>query len=155
MSQRGEHVFRDETFIPRPRSETFAFFADAENLERITPPELRFALETPLPILMRAGARIEYRLRLFGVPFGWSTLISTWQPDDVFVDEQLRGPYAQWIHTHRFFDATGGTRVTDEVRYRLPLFPLGELAYPVVRWQVARIFAYRGERLQQLLGERR
>jgi ligand-binding SRPBCC domain-containing protein len=152
MSQRGEHVFRDETFIPRPRAETFAFFADATNLERITPPELRFVIETQPPILMHAGTRIEYRLRLFGVAFRWSTLISTWQPDDVFVDEQLRGPYAQWIHTHRFFDADGGTRVTDDVRYRLPLFPLGEVGYPLVRRQVARIFAYRGERLGQLLG---
>src|SRR5690349_1880912 len=149
MSQRGEHVFRDETFVPRPRHETFAFFAAADNLERITPPELRFEIQSPLPIVMRAGTRIEYRLRLFGIPFRWSTLISIWQPDEMFVDEQLRGPYAQWIHTHRFFDAPGGTRVTDEVRYRLPLFPLGEIALPIVRRQIARIFAYRGERLEE------
>jgi ligand-binding SRPBCC domain-containing protein len=152
MSQRGEHVFRDETFIPRPRHETFAFIADAENLERITPPELRFEIESARPVSMHAGTRIEYRLRLFGVRFGWSTLISDWVPDEWFVDEQLRGPYAQWIHTHRFFDASGGTRVTDEVRYRLPLFPLGEIAYPLVRRQVARIFAYRGKKLTELLG---
>jgi ligand-binding SRPBCC domain-containing protein len=152
MAQRGEHIFLDETFIPRPRRETFAFFADADNLERITPPELRFEIQTPRPIGMHAGTRIEYRLRLFGVPFRWSTLISTWQPDEMFVDEQLRGPYAQWIHTHRFLDAHGGTRVTDEVRYRLPLYPLGEVGYPLVRRQVTRIFAYRGEQLRQLLG---
>ena len=155
MRRHGEHVFRDETFVPRPRRETFAFFADAENLERITPPERRFEIETPRPIVMHAGTRIEYRLRLFGAPFRWSTLISTWQPDDVFVDEQLRGPYAQWIHTHRFFDANGGTRVIDEVRYRLPLYPLGEIGHPLVRRQVARIFAFRGERLRQLLGSPR
>ena len=152
MGQRGEHVFRDETFIPRPRQETFAFFVDVATLERITPPELRFEITTPLPIAMHAGTRLEYRLRRFGVRFSWSTLISTWAPDEMFVDEQLRGPYKQWIHTHRFFDADGGTRVTDEVRYRLPLFPLGEIVYPLVRLQVARIFAYRGKKLCELLG---
>jgi ligand-binding SRPBCC domain-containing protein len=78
-------------------------------------------------------------------------LISQWQPNDYFVDEQLRGPYAQWVHTHRFFDSERGTRVTDEVRYRLPLFPLGEIGFPLVRLQVARIFAYRTRRLHELL----
>jgi len=148
----GEHIFRDETFVPRPRHETFAFFADAENLERITPPQLRFAIKSPVPIAMTAGTRIDYQLRLFGIPFTWRTLISTWQPDDVFVDEQLRGPYAQWIHTHRFFDAPGGTRVTDQVRYRLPFFPLGEVGYPLVRRQVRKIFEFRGARMKELLG---
>ena len=148
----GEHIFRDETFVPRPRRETFAFFADAANLERITPPQLRFAIKTAVPIAMKAGTLIDYQLRLFGIPFTWRTLISTWRPDEVFVDEQLRGPYAQWIHTHRFFDAPGGTRVTDEVRYRLPFFPLGEVGYPLVKAQVRRIFEFRGRRMKELLG---
>jgi ligand-binding SRPBCC domain-containing protein len=152
MALSAHHVFRNETFIPRARAETFAFFAAAENLERITPPELRFEISSAVPIAMAAGTRIEYRLRLFGVPFAWSTLISTWEPGVVFVDEQLRGPYAQWIHTHRFYDAAGGTRVTDEVRYRLPLFPLGEVALPLVRRQIGRIFSYRAIRLKELLG---
>lgn len=150
----GEHVFRDETFVPRSRAETFAFFADATNLERITPAELRFVIRTPVPVAMAAGTRIEYQLRLFGIPFRWSTLISKWEPCEVFVDEQLRGPYAQWIHTHRFFDAPGGTRVTDEVRYRLPLFPLGEVGLPLVKAQVRRIFDFRRKRLRELLGTR-
>jgi ligand-binding SRPBCC domain-containing protein len=150
----GEHVFRDETYVPRPRDETFAFFADAGNLERLTPPQLRFAIKTPVPIVMAPGTRIDYQLRLFGIPFTWRTLISTWQPGRVFVDEQLRGPYAQWIHTHRFFDAPGGTRVTDEVRYRLPFFPLGEVGYPFVKAQVRRIFQFRAEKLRELLGNR-
>jgi len=147
-----DHVFRAETFVPRPRRETFAFFAAAENLELITPPELRFEIGSALPIAMAAGTRIEYRLRLFGVPFSWTTLISRWEPDACFVDEQLRGPYARWVHTHTFVEADGGTRVTDEVRYRLRLHPLGEVAYPLVRRQLARIFSYRQRRLKELLG---
>jgi ligand-binding SRPBCC domain-containing protein len=148
----GEHVLTTQTFVPRPRMEVFSFFAAAENLERITPPELRFRIVTPLPVRMEAGTRIEYRLGLFGVAFRWRTLISRWEPGSCFVDEQLEGPYAKWVHTHTFRDAEGGTLVDDEVRYRLPLFPLGEAAYPLVRLQLGRIFAYRARRLRELLG---
>jgi ligand-binding SRPBCC domain-containing protein len=148
----GEHVLRTEMFIPRPRAQVFDFFAAAENLERITPSELGFEIATALPIEMAVGTLIEYRLRLFGLPFGWLTRISRWEPGSCFVDEQLKGPYAQWVHTHSFRDAEGGTLVTDEVRWRLPLFPLGEVASPLVRLQLRRIFAHRGRRLRELLG---
>lgn len=148
----GDHVLKTETFIPRPPAEVFAFFADASNLEQITPPELRFTIRTPVPIRMAQGTRIEYQLRLFGIPFSWITLISRWDEGVAFVDEQVKGPYAMWIHTHSFRGAAGGTLVTDEVRYRLPLFPFGEIALPIVRKQLARIFAYRAERLEVLLG---
>ena len=149
----GEHILETSTFIPRPRSEVFAFFAAAENLERITPPELQFRILSPLPVRIGAGALIDYQLRLFGIPFRWRTLISQWEPDSSFVDEQVTGPYAQWVHTHSFHQEPGGTRVTDEVRYRLPWFPPGEIAYPLVRVQLRRVFAYRARRLTTLLAQ--
>jgi ligand-binding SRPBCC domain-containing protein len=149
---RGVHVVRYEQFLPRPRAEVFAFFAAAENLERITPPELRFRIVTPLPVGMSAGTLIDYRLGLFGVPFGWRTRITEWRPPHMFVDEQLEGPYREWVHTHTFVDVPGGTLVSDEVGYQLPLFPAGEVAWPVVRLQIERIFRYRKRRLTELLG---
>ena len=138
-----EHTFTDSLELPLPREKVFAFFADAHNLEAITPAELNFRILTPDPIVLETGALIEYRLRLFGVPFRWVTRIAEWTPPGRFVDEQLRGPYAQWVHTHTFEETSSGTAIRDHVRYRLPFSPLGDVAYPLVRAQVGRIFEHR------------
>jgi ligand-binding SRPBCC domain-containing protein len=106
--------------VPRPHAEVFAFFADAGNLQRITPPWVDFRIVSPLPIEMRVGARIDYRLKVHGVPIRWRSRITVWDPPHRFVDEQLLGPYRRWIHTHRFRAVPGGTAVDDEVEFSVP-----------------------------------
>jgi hypothetical protein len=140
-----------EQWFPRPLDDVFAFFADAGNLETITPPWLGFEVLTPRPIAMRPGALIDYRLRLRGLPVRWRTAISVWQPPHRFVDEQRRGPYREWRHEHTFKAVDGGTLVRDHVRYRVPG---GRLVHELfVRRDVARIFDFRRDRLAQLLGD--
>jgi ligand-binding SRPBCC domain-containing protein len=140
--------------VPLPREQVFAFFADAANLERITPPELNFRILTPQPIPMQEGALIGYRLRLFGVPLRWQARIVHWQPPIGFVDEQLHGPYRLWEHTHRFHDGGQTTIIEDVVRYGLPFAPLGEIFHPLVRLQLERIFRFRRSAVRScLLGE--
>ncbi len=147
----GFRLLRAEAFVPVDRERLFAFFAAAENLERITPPRLRFGIVTPLPMEMREGTIIDYRLSLQGIPFAWRTEIAEWDPPRSFTDVQIRGPYRSWIHRHSFEPAAGGTRMVDEVRYRIGRGPLGWLALPMVRRQLASIFRYRQMTIERLL----
>jgi ligand-binding SRPBCC domain-containing protein len=139
--------------IPRPREEVFAFFADALNLERITPPFLRFHILTPPPIAMHTGTLIDYELRLYGVKFKWKTRIEGFQPPHFFVDAQLKGPYRQWVHRHTFEEVQGGTLMRDRVEYALSLGPLGALAHALmVRRSVEKIFAFRNQTIAGIFG---
>lgn len=131
----------------------FPFFSDAANLSRITPPELGFRILTPVPISMGAGTLIDYRIGLCGLPMRWRTRIAWWDPPNGFADEQVKGPYKHWFHTHTFApDGEGGTLMTDSVKFALPLEPLSSIARPLVEWQVRRIFTYRDHALRKSLG---
>jgi len=140
------HLHRD-VVVPRSLEETFAFFANAANLERLTPPFLNFRIKTPIPIAMHQGTEIEYRIMLYGVPIPWRTRIDVWEPGVRFVDRQLLGPYRWWRHEHRFAAIEGGTRVTDRVEF-LPR--MRWLSGWMVQRDVVRIFSYREEELQRL-----
>ena len=148
----GNGILEVETVLPLPVDEVFAFFAEAGNLQQITPPELDFEVVTPLPVPMEGGTLIEYRLRLFGVPFRWRTRIALWDPPHRFLDEQIQGPYREWIHLHEFEPTPEGTRMRDRVRYRLPLHPLSRPATALVRRQLDRIFHFRAEAIRDALG---
>ena len=142
MSGRA-HTLRRTQVVPATLDEAFAFFADPHNLEAITPPWLRFRI-VEAPAQVERGALIRYRLRLFGIPIGWLTEITAWEPPGHFVDKQVRGPFRVWEHRHRLTATAGGTEIADEVRYRLFLGPLGELVRRLVvrRW-LDGIFDYR------------
>ena len=148
----AEHILRRELVIGRPREEIFPFFADAANLERITPPELGFNIITPQPITMGVGTLIDYTLSLRGIPVSWRTEISAWDPPNEFVDRQIKGPYSQWIHRHAFTEiGPGRTLMEDEVRYRLPLEPLGDLFHFLIEGELERIFDFRQKKVVEIL----
>jgi hypothetical protein len=143
-------------FIPLPLAGVFRFFADAGNLETITPPSLHFRILTPQPIDIQSGTRVDYRLALFGIPFKWRTRIESFDPPHRFTDIQERGPYQHWHHTHEFIQEDGGTLMFDRVDYQLPLGPLGGLAHALfVQRELERIFDYRFQVIERLLAGNR
>jgi ligand-binding SRPBCC domain-containing protein len=147
------YVLTREQILPGDPDAVFEFFADAFNLEAITPPWLRFRVVTPRPIRMAPGTTIEYRLALHRVPVRWLTRIEEWVPGERFVDAQVRGPYKVWHHTHAFERHEEGTLVRDTVRYDLPLGPAGRLAHAVlVRRDLERIFDFRHAEVARRFG---
>ena len=147
------HILERSQRVPVPPPRAFAFYADALNLEPLTPPWLHFEVTTPGEIEMAAGALLDYRLKLHGVPIRWQTKIETWEPPHRFVDVQLRGPYSLWEHTHEFEPAgETATIIRDRVRYAIPLGPLGELAERLfVRRDLRRIFDFRAAAVAERL----
>ncbi len=150
--------FTTQQTIEKPIAEVFAFFSDAHNLAAITPPWLRFEVLTPAPITMQVGTLIDYQLKLRGIPLRWQSEITAWEPPRAnvskpgghayFVDEQRRGPYRRWRHTHTFAETPGGTVVGDEVAYAVWGNSIVNALF--VRRDIEKIFAYRAEKLAQL-----
>lgn len=136
-------------WLPSKPEDVFPFFGDAHNLEAITPPILRFEILTPRPIAMGVGTLLDYRIRLRGVPIRWRTRIAEWSPPFRFVDEQLKGPYRRWVHTHTFTPADGGTLVRDHVAYNHWGGPFVERW--LVRPDLDAIFRFRNEKIRELL----
>lgn len=147
-----EYRLKTEMRLPQTREEVFPFFADAKNLEILTPDILRFRIVTPLPITMEKGALIHYKIRINYIPVSWTTLISAWDPPYRFVDEQLQGPYRYWIHEHTFESDGEESIVRDEVRYQVLG---GEIPHSLfVRNDLLKIFNYRQEKLRELFPAR-
>lgn len=142
--RQGEEIFSAEQFIAETPEKVFSFFAEARNLEDITPDTLKFHIEKMSTAEIHEGTLIDYSLKIHGVPASWKTRIEEWRPPLKFVDNQLKGPYKLWHHTHEFTPFGGGTLITDRVRYKLPLGFAGWLtAGSFVRGDVAKIFAHR------------
>ena len=146
------HTLDAEMWLPLAIDKVFAFFSDAHNLEQLTPSYVHFEVLTPRPIEMRAGVRLDYRLRIRGVPIRWGSEITIWEPPHLFVDEQRRGPYRFWVHRHEFADKDGGTLVRDHVDY----MPRGWLCAPLINRLVVApdlkaIFDYRHKKIRELL----
>jgi len=139
-----------ETWVSQPPDAVFPFFAEAANLQQLTPPWLHFAIRTPQPIQMAAGTRIEYRISLRGIPMSWLTEIAAYDAPRMFIDQQLKGPYRTWIHTHQFRLEGGGTLLLDHVEFNMLG---GRLVAPFIKRDLRKIFTYRHEALLAHFGQ--
>lgn len=148
----AEHILTRSLTLGLPLEVVFEFFSDAVNLERITPPELNFHIITPQPIEIEQGTLIDYTLKIRGLSVKWRTRITVWNPPFEFVDEQIRGPYKQWIHRHTFMEIEKNkTLIEDEVKYRLPVEPFGDVIHFLIRKELDYIFDCRQKKVIKIL----
>jgi len=144
------HELNRELWLPRPVAKIFPFFADASNLEVLTPPWLNFQVLSPRPVPIGSGTLIDYRIVVHGIPFRWQSEITAWEPPHRFVDEQRRGPYRIWRHEHTFLERDGGTMISDRVRYAVLFAPI--VHRWLVRPDIERIFDFRTRKMRALFG---
>lgn len=148
-----EYRLEREQWVPSGPGPVFEFFSDPRNLADLTPGWLGFRIRTPGPLEMRKDLRLDYRIRLAGLPLRWRTRITEWDPPSGFVDVQERGPFALWEHTHRFRPLSDGMLVSDVVRYAMPLGPVGRAVHALlVRASLASVFDYRSRAIRAWLG---
>ncbi|MFN2443351.1 MAG: SRPBCC family protein [Thermoanaerobaculia bacterium] len=147
-------ILERTTVVDAPAATVWAFFSDPANLAKITPPSMGFQIVSSPGRTLQAGDRIDYRIRIGGLPVRWRTLISGWDPPRSFTDEQEKGPYRRWIHHHTFQPmGDGKVLVTDHVDYELPFGILGRLAGGFwVRRQLRKVFDYRSEIIRRQFG---
>ncbi len=146
-----DYVHQSETLIDAPIDEVFDFFSNAQNLERLTPPSLKFKILSPMPIEMKPGAVIEYEIRMSGVPFRWLTEIMVWDEGKRFVDIQRKGPYAKWEHEHSFTAEGDSTRMRDVVIYQPPGFFLAPIIDALfVGKKINEIFRFRDQEIHRI-----
>lgn len=150
----GDHWrLRCAQWVPSPIAAVFPFFASARNLERLTPGFLHFRIRHAPEKSLYAGALIDYRLRLHGVPVWWRTRIDEWTPGERFVDRQVSGPFRQWHHCHEFRTDGDGTLITDTVDF--DLYCRWLFRTPALGWiesDLRSIFEYRRRQVAALFG---
>ncbi len=140
-------TFQTEITVPENKTNVFNFFANAQNLQIITPPWLNFKILTPTPIELKPGSIIDYSLRWRGIPVKWKTEITKWVPNNTFTDKQIKGPYKLWEHEHLFQETDEGTNCIDIIRYAPPFQPF---SISIVQKDVHKIFEYRKAVIQKM-----
>jgi ligand-binding SRPBCC domain-containing protein len=155
----ADYVLERRLWLPRPRPEVFAFFADPSNLALVHPPSSGLRWLAPPPETLSAGAVIDFSVRVAGWPVRWRVFVREFDPPNRFVDAQIWGPFARWEHRHRFLDGSDteearggpGTWIEDRLTYRLPVGPLGRLAHRLgVERRIVDLFDYRERRLREM-----
>ena len=140
----GDYVLRQELVVGKTLEEVFAFFSNAQNLSVLTPSDMSFGIRSEVPEQMEAGVVLEYDIKLGPIPMRWVSRIDSWEDKVKFSDDQLKGPYGKWYHTHEFEARGPNTAIIDTVAYRIPMGPFGKIAHWIfVKNKLTQIFAFR------------
>ncbi len=141
--------FSVSQFVPDKIENVFNFFSAAQNLEKITPDFLNFKVKNMSSEEIEKDTIINYKLKIHGIPASWQTQIVEFKPLEMFIDNQNKGPYSMWQHTHTFTPVKNGTLIEDRIKYKIPGHLIGLLALgSFIRKDVTQIFRYRVKSIQ-------
>ena len=144
-------TFHASTPLAASAEVMFAFHSDPHNIVHVMPPTLKLvSLQTDGPA--QEGRLLELHCRDWGIiPMRWKCRWKTVQPPTVLVDEMLEGPFAQFVHEHRFEPlANGGCVMHDTITYTFGRSWWGKLiSETAVRLYLKLLFAYRHHRTRQ------
>ncbi|NBV14170.1 MAG: hypothetical protein EBS07_08905 [Sphingobacteriia bacterium] len=117
--------FITEHKVSATKEELFRFFEVPENLSKISPPEMGLTVVKVEGDPLRAGSKITYKFKQWGIPMKWVARIAEWKEGEYFIDEQLSGPFSYYQHCHRIITNGNETLIRDEIEYKLPFGLLG------------------------------
>ncbi len=139
--------FTRESLLRAPAPAVYDWHARPGAFERLAPPwqALRIVEQSGG---IDAGGRVVFDARFGPLTRRWVAVLRDAVPGECFTDEQLRGPFASWVHTHRFVaDGEGTSRLVDEIAYRLPFGAAGAaLGGALAERELARLFRFRHRR---------
>jgi ligand-binding SRPBCC domain-containing protein len=140
--------------LPISKEKAWEFLSNPKNLATITPEHMGFHILAGDNRAMFPGQIIQYKVIPFpGIPTRWVTEITHVLEGEYFVDEQRFGPYSLWHHKHFLKSIPEGVVMEDIIDIKLPFGPMGRLVYPLIKKQLAKIFAYREQKLIELFGK--
>lgn len=139
--------FEKSTFLPVTADELYRWHMRPGAFHRLVPPFQRVrVVEEPDGIA--EGETLTMKVYQGPVGLRWVANHRDFIEGRQFVDEQIRGPFAAWTHTHTFeHEGPDQCRLTDHIDYELPMGPLGRLVGGgMTRRMLQRMFDFRHTR---------
>ena len=142
--------FTHEFVVDAPLAVVAEFHRRSASMGAITPPPVIVRIHEA-PDLLGEGDEMAFTLYMGPLPIHWRARIEETSATG-FVDRQLSGPYAAWVHRHRFEAIDESTtRVHDQVEAELPASPFWRLVCRGMWLNMPMLFAFRAWKTKRLL----
>jgi len=126
------------------------FHTRAASMAAITPPPIIIQMKSA-PTTLAEGDVMDFTMWLGLFPIRWLARIQDVSSTG-FTDQQLEGPFAEWVHRHIFMAVDEQTSVIlDEVDLRLRSHPFWWLVGMAMWLGLPLLFAYRAWKTRRML----
>ena len=148
----GIYTLYSKQLVKVSIQEAWDFFSQPKNLNKLTPKDMNFKINSGNPNEFYEGKIITYTIKLFFFRFNWTTEITKVEKNICFIDKQLFGPYKLWHHEHHFKDNQDGTiTIIDKVKYKLYFHPFSNLIHSIyIKNKLLQIFSFRNKMMKSI-----